>query len=542
MTAFNDTFGIIGLSSENVGIDRRIYTGLTSTNPQLNISYNSGRVDVYLNGVKLMGNHSGQNNYDYTYQGTGAGSAITLSTGVALVATDTIECIGYVSNSSNTVTSYNPTPANADGGWNVFANITQTASDLVNVFLNGVLLDDSDYTLDSANNKVTIGGATLTASDVVVIQVIGALDHSNFVPASGGTFSGNVSVNADITTQGLTVESASGQVTAKTTGDHFPGVIFDKQGTSVGAVVYDTAQDALEIYTDDFSGQPQVTVDNAGKVGIGITPPVEEVHIAGDDPTLLIEHTASSYGESNLKLGNDSGSNASQIQYDSAQASLYIKNLYPISAGQYGRIFFQQNVSGSLSDVLTIDNRNVSINNGNLVIGSAGKGIDFSAGNPALLNSPSSDSEVLSEYERGYMNYPLQMRNSSTGAYQTINDGHGGSNRLYFEKIGNVVTCEIQVDLDPPRNNGVNLGGASSYIKILLPFTVSSNLTGFVADNSEQWKPFANYIGSWTTTTYGFRLVAGDSTGIVHTNTMSLYAHSAGSRFICNCTFSYLSN
>ena len=189
-----NTFGLIGLTEENVGIDRRFYTGLTSTNGTFAVSYNAGRVDVFLNGIKLVGNHTGNTNYDYTMDATtGTGSSITLATGVALVSADVVECIGYVSNSSNTVTSYNPTPASGDGGWNVFINITHTASDLVNVFLNGVLLDDSDYTLDASNNKVTIGGATLTASDVVVIQVIGALDHSNFVPASGGTFTGNVS-------------------------------------------------------------------------------------------------------------------------------------------------------------------------------------------------------------------------------------------------------------------------------------------------------------------------------------------------------------
>ena len=112
--------GLIGLTNENVGIDRRIYTGLTSTNGTFNVSYNIGRVDVYLNGVKLVGNHSGLSNYDYTYTGAGQGSNIVLATGVALVAADVLECVGYVSNSSNTVTTYNPTPASG-GGWNVFA-------------------------------------------------------------------------------------------------------------------------------------------------------------------------------------------------------------------------------------------------------------------------------------------------------------------------------------------------------------------------------------------------------------------------------------
>ena len=198
MTGMN-TFGLIGLTEENVGVDRRFYTGYTSTNGTFAVSYNVGRVDVFLNGIKLVGNHSGNSNYDYTMDSTtGAGSTITLATGVALVSADVLECVGYVSNSSNTVTSYNPTPASGGGGWNVFASISHTASDLVNVYLNGVLLDDSDYTLDASTDTVTIGGATLTASDVVVIQVIGALDNSNFVPAGGGTFAGNVTHNGDV--------------------------------------------------------------------------------------------------------------------------------------------------------------------------------------------------------------------------------------------------------------------------------------------------------------------------------------------------------
>ena len=214
MTGMN-TFGLIGLTEENVGVDRRFYTGYTSTNGTFAVSYNVGRVDVFLNGIKLVGNHSGNSNYDYTMDSTtGTGSTITLDTGVALVSADVLECVGYVSNSSNTVTSYNPTPSSGDGGWNVFASINHTASDLVNVFLNGVLLDDSDYTLDASADTVTIGGATLTASDVVVIQVIGALDNSNFVPAVGGTFSGNVAVTGNFTvdTNTLKVDSSNNRV------------------------------------------------------------------------------------------------------------------------------------------------------------------------------------------------------------------------------------------------------------------------------------------------------------------------------------------
>ena len=218
-----DTYGIIGFAPDNVGIDRRVYTGSAingQTDPILAVSYNGGRVDVYLNGIKLVGDHSEMpsGTRDYTFTQTGQGSSIQLRTNVALVNADVVECVGHVGLGSNVVTSYNPTPANTDGGFNIFASINHTTSDLVNVFLNGVLLDDSDYTLDAGNNKVTILGATLTASDVVVIQVIGALDNSNFVPVGGGTFTGNVSFgDNNITNVGsIALDSISADATTIT--------------------------------------------------------------------------------------------------------------------------------------------------------------------------------------------------------------------------------------------------------------------------------------------------------------------------------------
>ena len=120
----------------------------------------------------------------------------------------------------NTVTSHNPTPSSGDGGFNEFRNIGQVSSDLLNVYLNGVLLDDSDYTSDPTTNSgtVTIGGATLTANDVVVIQVIGALDNSNFVPVGGGTFTGDVSFgDNNITNVGsIALDSISADATSIT--------------------------------------------------------------------------------------------------------------------------------------------------------------------------------------------------------------------------------------------------------------------------------------------------------------------------------------
>ena len=216
-----DTFGIIGFTEDNVGIDRRIYTGSAingETDPILPVSYNGGRVDVYLNGIKLVGDHSEMpsGTRDYTFTQTGQGSSIQLRTGVALVSADVVECIGHVSGSGKTVSTYTPSVSAGNNTFNSSTTgmngFTLAGSDLLNVYLNGVLLDSSDYTSDASADSVTI--TSLASGDVVHIQVIGALDYANFVPAGGGTFTGNVAVNGDLTvdTNTLKVDSAGNKV------------------------------------------------------------------------------------------------------------------------------------------------------------------------------------------------------------------------------------------------------------------------------------------------------------------------------------------
>lgn len=75
-----------------------------------------------------------------------------------------------------------------------------------------------------------------------------------------------------------------------------------------------------------------------------------------------------------------------------------------------------------------------TIVNGNLVIGTAGKGIDFSADPSA----PGMTSELLDDYEEGTWTPDLQFGGANTGITYTVRAG-------YYTKIGNVVfgTCWI---------------------------------------------------------------------------------------------------
>ncbi len=73
----------------------------------------------------------------------------------------------------------------------------------VSVYLNGVkLVMGTDFT---ATNGSTIAGlAALTASDVVEIIALSTFSPADTVPATGGTFSGNVVMSGNLTVNGTT--------------------------------------------------------------------------------------------------------------------------------------------------------------------------------------------------------------------------------------------------------------------------------------------------------------------------------------------------
>ena len=75
------------------------------------------------------------------------------------------------------------------------------------VFLNGVRLHDSDFTATSGNSIT--GLIALSKDDVVIIEAQHTFSSSDAVPATGGTFSGNVSFgDNNITNVGsLTLDS-----------------------------------------------------------------------------------------------------------------------------------------------------------------------------------------------------------------------------------------------------------------------------------------------------------------------------------------------
>ena len=90
----------------------------------------------------------------------------------------------------------------------------------VSVYLNGVkLVLGSDFT--ATNGSTITGLAALTAADVVEIIALSTFSPADTVPATGGTFSGNVTHSGTVTNSSTTTHTGAvtNSSTTTTTGD-----------------------------------------------------------------------------------------------------------------------------------------------------------------------------------------------------------------------------------------------------------------------------------------------------------------------------------
>lgn len=144
-----------------------------------------------------------------------------------------------------------------------------------------------------------------------------------------------------------------------------------------------------------------------------------------------------------------------------------------IDANYYAASSTIFNVAGRGTNVLEVfGDGNVEISDGNLVIGTAGHGIDFSATSDG---SGTDSSELLDDYEEGTWT-PVLKSDSNTITYDT-----GTYTRFTYTKIGNIVTVWFTLD---NRTTSGTTGG--SFIVQGLPYaTVSS--TGRMTNFSATW-------------------------------------------------------
>ena len=180
----------LGAPNPAFGEDRREYVagsgGVTTSQTVFSVSYDSGRVDVYLNGVKQFPDS------DYTRTTSGVGVNITLAS--AIGANNVLELIGYQGiNAGNNVaedrfvvgTNSNGSGGSYTGSTTVFP-VSSNSGDLVSVWRNGIkLVLTTDFTVNASASTVTLGSAASSA-DEITVQVVGILNHANVVPNQSG--------------------------------------------------------------------------------------------------------------------------------------------------------------------------------------------------------------------------------------------------------------------------------------------------------------------------------------------------------------------
>jgi hypothetical protein len=136
--------------------------------------------------------------------------------------------------------------------------------------------------------------------------------------------------------------------------------------------------------------------------------------------------TVTHAGATRLQLTNSTDSNNVQLTAGATNSSLNSINGY------------QWEVQTASSTKLTIDNSsNVTVNLGNLVIGTAGKGIDFSA-DPSAAGMTS---ELLDDYEEG--TWTPVLVGATTAGTQTYTWQNG-----IYTKTGNRVFCSFEININ----------------------------------------------------------------------------------------------
>ncbi len=127
----------------------------------------------------------------------------------------------------------------------------------INVFVNGILMDDSDFTT-TGTGTVTLASAANLNDIISIVSFESNIPDNDYVPASGGTFTGNITASGTLgvtgavtASNGLTVDDdgATPLTVDRATSD---GTVIDiqKDGTSVGNIAARVGH--LRIGNDDI--------------------------------------------------------------------------------------------------------------------------------------------------------------------------------------------------------------------------------------------------------------------------------------------------
>ena len=165
-------------------------------------------------------------------------------------------------------------------------------------------------------------------------------------------------------------------------------------------------------------------IDENGKIGINETSPDNIVHIKDSNPFVEIEGTSNS-GDAGIFI--NAGANHWLLRADNYTSP----NAFTIKDGTPASSTHRLTVSAGTG--------NVTLNTGNLVVGTSGKGIAFAINTD---QGETNTSTLLDDYEEGTWtpHFEIESRDASDSPV----DGVQGR----YVKIGNLVTVHYQLSLN----------------------------------------------------------------------------------------------
>ena len=142
----------------------------------------------------------------------------------------------------------------------------------IEVYVNGILMDDSDFTT-TGTGTVTLASAANLNDVINIVSFETNIPDSNYVPASGGTFTGNVTNSGNVTvggtlgvtgavtaSNGLTVDDdGATPLTVDRATSNGTLVDFQKDGSSVGSIAT-----ASELSFNTTTGYASLKVNSEG--------------------------------------------------------------------------------------------------------------------------------------------------------------------------------------------------------------------------------------------------------------------------------------